>query len=62
MNVVEPKLLPQDYPRANHLKTEVEHARRYIASLDADSPKRQLLAGFFAEAAYDFDLLVPGPK
>ena len=48
MNVVEPKLLPQDYPRANYLKREVEHARRYLLTAGklGETDKAELLADF----------------
>lgn len=56
MNVVEPRLLPQDYPRANYLKREVEHARRYIvtAKLRGETGKAELLADFLEFAAGRF--------
>lgn len=53
MNVVEPKLLPQDYPRANYLKCEIEHTRRYLKVADkyGETDKAELLADFLEAAA-----------
>lgn len=50
MNVVEPRLLPQEYPRANYLKREVQHARDY-QHLHPTSAGAGALDTYFAEAA-----------
>ena len=55
-NVVLPHLRPQDYARANYLKTEIENARRYIvaAKLRGETAKAELLADFLEAAAAQF--------
>lgn len=56
MNVVEPRLRPQDYGRANYLKSEVEHARRYLvaANLRGETDKAELLADYFEAITAEF--------
>jgi len=56
MNVVEPRLRPQEYGRANYLKCEVEHARRYLvaAKLRGETDKAELLADYFETVAAEF--------
>lgn len=53
MNVVTPKLLLSRYPRANYLKREIEHVRRFaVAAGKQDGPNSyttELLA--FLDAA-----------
>ena len=53
MNVVLPKLLVADYGRANYLKREVEHVRRYIvtAGKRGETAKAELLADWLELAA-----------
>lgn len=63
MNVVEPTLLPQHYGRANYLKREIEHARRYIvaAKLKGETGKAELLADYLEASAIQFRLDVANP-
>lgn len=53
MNVKLPKLLMADYGRANYLKREIEHARRYvvIAQKRGETGKAELLCDWVEDAA-----------
>ena len=63
MNVVLPKLLPKDYGRANYLKREMEHCRRYIvaAKKRGETGKAELLADYHTAAALFFRTAVLNP-
>lgn len=63
MNVVTPALRPQDYPRANYLKREIEHARRYLVACKktGETGKSELLADYLEAAAADFRVDTANP-
>jgi hypothetical protein len=48
MNVVTPRLLLADYPRANYIKRELEHIRRYLvtAHRTGETDKGELLMDY----------------
>lgn len=63
MNVVKPRLLPQAYPRANYLKREIEHARRFLvtAKKRGELGLSEYLADYLEAAAADFRTDVSNP-
>ena len=63
MNVVKPRLLPQVYPRANYLKREIEHARRFIVTSkkSGELGLSEYLADYLEAAAAGFRVAVSNP-
>lgn len=63
MNVVTPRLLMSKYGRANYLKREYAHARRYLvtAAKRGETLKAELLADWFEKAAADLRTLTQNP-
>lgn len=63
MNVVKPRLLPQSYGRANYLKREIEHLRRYLvrAKKLGETGKSELFADYLEAAAANLRALTGNP-